>query len=100
MWRKGFVARPDLLRIQLQSALVSDRRKIIAVQHHDLATCQRRLDVVLDILTAVLQEPFQFRGWQYLLSAMLSQVPQLLPPCFFVGLFTAYEIIACLPQAV
>ena len=54
---------------------------------------------MLDILTAVLKEPLQLRGWRYLLSAMLSQLPQLLPPWSFGGLFQAYDIIACPPQA-
>jgi hypothetical protein len=84
----------------LQGSLVSDGRKIIAIQHNYLATRQRRPNVVLNILAAVQQEPLQLRGWRYHLSAMLRQVLQLLPPWSFGGLFQAYDIIACLPQAI
>src|SRR5882672_3392989 len=98
-WCKGFIARPNLLRVELQGSLVSHRRKIITIQHNDLATCQRWPNVVLYILAAVLEEPLQLRGWCDLLSAMLSQLSQLLPPWSFGGLFQAYHLIAGSLQA-
>src|SRR5262245_29994007 len=73
-WCKGFVACPDLPRVELQGSLISHCRKIITIQQHNLAACQCRSNVVLHILAAVLEEPLQFRGWIDRLSAMLSQV--------------------------
>jgi hypothetical protein len=83
----------------LERTLIGDRGKVIAVKQHNLATRQRRLNVVLDILASVLEEPLQLSDWRHLLSAMLRQLPQLLPPWSCGGFFQADHVIPFPPQA-